>query len=785
MSKQSSRRKRKQRQIKQKTRLPAAGLVQRGHQAFQHANYEAAIKDWEQAQARLSDKSTLSPSLAEAYFRRAVSAAPPNLRDLQQAAKLQPDDQVYRYHLALTHHRNGNLAQAEPIYRQLLAASPPYKRAAAPLAQLLIAQKKVVTKDPVWPQLSQDEQTQLAAADALIKQKAASTLHHLSETKLHPLWRGLIALTLHDNATAHKNLQPLASNSSDLHPLPRSVARYYLGVIAMEAGQTEPALAHWQAAQSQEMNSPRLRQNLLALAYEQALKMQQAGHPQKAAELLEQIHAGTAYKALSAFQHQLNLELGYTAAQKDNWQQALAYWQKAEQAGDDSRKLLFNLALAYQKQEQYWEAAESWRSLLRRRPRKKDHPDALTDHQVARIWQNIAENYSKAGEYEESVKTYKNAVKWAPDNLDLRLKLVEAYQNEGRWQAAENELNRILDKDPNNIRALTLLAESYSEDYFPQRARRIWLRILELEPKNPVARQQLAHSYVEQGYNMLRWGQYQTAITILTEGLDHVPDNQNLLVALGGAYADWGKLEQARQYMAQARERNPNDLQTLYTIFTIWLYNKSVPDLQETFEHIKAVSAPIPGSFFMDLFERCYDADLEEEGEKILKFAEERYADDEGTLVSIAAGYSRIDQDDKALPILRRVTKNNPDHIEANIQLGIAYYHLDQTRLAKRHWNNAETLARKENNHLQMYKIKMIKDEYLHGKSVANDPFAILRGMPPEAWEELLKGAPPEIAAMLKNMDMDMLDMMLRLGGGMDGFDDDFFFDDDDDDFFF
>ncbi len=782
MSKRSSRRKRKQRQKKQKVRLTAPVLIQRGLTAFQQANYDVAIKDWEQARQKPSASETIAAPLAEAYFRRAMTAAQPRLTDLQQAAKLQPADHVYRYHLALAHHRMGELAPAESGYRRLLAETPPFKRAAVPLAQLLIDQKKSATKDPVWNELSPEEQRQLVAAEALVRNKAASTLQGLVEAPLHPLWHGLLAIALNDKETAQQNLQSLVDASSELHPLARGVACYYLGVLAAEAGQTEAALAHWQAARSGGLNSAHLRKNLSALAYERALKEQQAGQPQKAIELLEQVQAGSLNADLKDFYHQLNLDLGYAAAQQDNWQQALAYWQKAEQAGDDSRKLIFNLALAYQKQEEYWKSAEYWRTLLRRRPRKAGHPDALTDQQVARVWQNIAENYSKAGEYEESVKTYKNAVKWAPDNLDLRLKLVEAYQSEGRWQAAENELNRILEKDPDNIRALTLLAESYSDDYSPTRARDIWLRILELEPKNPIARQQLAHSYVEQGSRFTQWGQYQTAINILEEGLKYVPDNQRLLVMMGGAYADWGKLKQARQYLDQARTVNPNDLQTLHTIYQIWLYNESKPDLQQTFEHIKAVTDPIPGGFFLDLFHQCYEHDYEEEGEKLLKFAEEKYADDIDILVGVAAGYSILEQENSAMAILRRVLKKNPTHIEANIQLGILYHDMGQTRLAKRHWEKAESQASKENDPMALYKIKLTKDEYLYNKPPPTNPLEMLRDLPPQVRDELLKTAPPEIAALLRDMDPNMLDILLSMGGGLDDFDDDFFFDDDDED---
>lgn len=749
MSKRSSRRKRQEHQKKLETRLTAPVLAQQGRQAFQQADYTTAIKAWEHARQKPNPPSALAAALAEAYFRRALSQRSSSLADLQQAVKLQPKEPRYRYHLALAYHRQGALAEAEPLYRQLLAETPPFTRAAAPLTQLLIEQKRAVTIDAAWLQLTPSERAELALAEALA-QKNMSTLSQLAAKSLSPFWRGLAAIALHDTATAQQCLQPLATSPDTLSLQMRSVARYYLGVIAAEAGQPA-ALAHWQAAQADGLDSPHLQHNLEAAAYAQALKAQQAGQPHQAVDLLAQVRQPD--DAVNVLARQLNLELGYAASQKGDWATALSHWQQAEKAGDDSRRLVCNLALAYQHQQNYRQAAEYWRALLRRRPRKADHPDVLTDPQVARLWQNIAENYDQAGDLEEAITTYKNAIKWAPDNINLRLKLVETYQYEGRWQAAENELERILETDPNNVPALTMLAECYSDDYSPHRTRQLLQRVLELEPHNPVARQQLAHTYEKEGlgWSMLS-GNSKKAIAVYKEGLKYVPDSQRLLVLIGGSYADWGKLELARDYLSQAIALNPGDLDTLHTIFVIWITYKSLPDLHQTLAHIKSLTPPPPGAFFMDLFGHCNKAGLKSEVEEILHFVEERYAADDDVMVSLGSTYIDLEDDHKAAAILRRVLQKNPNHIEANIELGIVYYLLGQTRLAKNHWAKAEAQARKENNLILLHRIKLTKDEYLYGKQPPRNPLEMLRSLPPNLREEFLKNAPPEVADLLLNM---------------------------------
>ncbi len=775
MSKRSSRRKRKQ---KQKQQHKPAALVERGLDAFKQADYDGAIEAWAEAKGKPNTPANLPTALAEAHFRRALTTPAPGLVDLQEAAKLKPADSRYRYHLALAYHRQGELDRAEPLYRELLAESPPFERAAAPLAQLLIEQKKAVLKEPVWEQLEPESQAQLAAAEALIKGKADSTLRQLAEEPLEPLWAGLVALALADRAEAQQYLQAALSNGAGEHPLSRSVARYYLGVIAAAGGAVDTALDQWRAAQAGGLDSAHLRENMAVLTYRQAVAARQAGQPEQAVELLEQIQLPRG--EVRAFREQLDWEAGYAAAQKGQWEQAVSYWEAAEKRDNKNRRLIYNLALAYQHTQRFREAAEYWRTLLRRRSRKADHPDALTDKQVARIWQNVADNYTHAGDYDQAITTYKNAVKWAPDNIDLRLKLVDAYQSEGRWQAAENELHRILDKEPDHVPALTLLAESYSEGYYPGQARRLWLRILELEPQNPVARQQLAHTYAEEGSRFSYWGQHKKAIEVYQKGLKHVPDSQRLLAMMGGTYAEIKNFKQARQYLEQARAVNPNDLQTLHTIFLIWLEFDSPQDAAQTVEQIKAVPGPVPGGLFLDLFERAYDRGYTKMALEVLEYAEARFGQDDHLLVGIAIGYRSLDKTNRSLALMRQVIKRNPNHIEANIELGVIYHEMDQTRLAKRHWQMAETQARRENDQLKLHQIKLIKDQLLHGKRPPGDPIEMLLNMPPELREELLETAPPEVAEILRHMTPEMLEMFRQMDG-FPGFDDEF---DDEDRFF-
>jgi tetratricopeptide (TPR) repeat protein len=760
LSKQDSRRKRKLQKVKQQANLTGEALARDGMQAFKRVDYDGAIYHWTKTLQKKDRPPDVPFALAEAHFRRALSKPVTDLKDLNEAIKLKPNDNCYNYHLALAYHNQGELKKAESIYRSLLSGSPPYERVALPLAQLLIEQKVSVVKDPVAKYLTLQDKAQLSVAEALINQKPASTLARLIDVpSIDPIWRGLLAFALNKPEIAQQNLQNV---SDEYHPIHQAVAKYYMGLMAIDNNQLKTTLEYWLSAKSKGYDMLHLRKNLSVLYYHRAVQEYKAGRVPQANEFLEKVSSQYfKTKEFNQFKQQMNWQTGCEVARSGNWQKARQCWEKILQDGESNRRLTFNLALAHQKTDNYIEAAERWREVLRRRPRNADHEDALTDVQVARIWAIVAENYSRVGDDEEAIKTYKNAVKWSPENMELRLKLVELYQTEGRWQAAFNELERILEKEPKNVQALTMMAENYSEEWlFSDNGKNAWLRVLEIEPQNPVARQQLAHLYEKRGANIARWGSLKSAIEIYEEGLKHTPDSPRLLFMIGATYADLKNIDMARHYFNRTLDVKPDDLNTLYMLCQIWLSIGSEPDIEEIFAKIKSLPETTPSGFYIDLAEYCFDKKKVSRAKELASIIEEKYATDSAVLVSLAQLYhGSFDDDAKAVSILKALLEEKPDYAKAHVLLGTIYYEIGQTNIGKRHWQKATLLARKANDQALLYEIKVIKDELVHGK--IRSPLSMLRNIPPELLKQMLEGAPDHIReAILDNMDefMDFID---------------------------
>ena len=204
-----SRRSKRKARVKRKKSLSAQTLIQRGKTAFEQEDYGVAIENFELARQKSNAPAATLSALAESYFRRAASAPFSYTAriDLKHAVELAPHNPMYRYHLALARHRNGDLNKAISDYRNLLTENPPFRRAAFPLAQALIQQKKSVSRDPVWQNLGRAEKDHLFAAEALIRSKVAATRQKQLQKPVPPLWRGLTAFSLKNFELAAEQLQ--------------------------------------------------------------------------------------------------------------------------------------------------------------------------------------------------------------------------------------------------------------------------------------------------------------------------------------------------------------------------------------------------------------------------------------------------------------------------------------------------------------------------------------------------------------------------------------------------
>jgi tetratricopeptide (TPR) repeat protein len=280
-----SKRKRKGRSRKGSAQGSAA-LQRNGLRAFQQADYDRAIDAWERVAQRTPER-TPAAALAEAHFRRGLArmhdAGPQaSLPDLQQATELQPEDPCYAHHLGLAAFRSGDLDRAVRCFAVARRGDTGVAaRAAYPLALALRQRGDDPSAHPVWSALSDDEQAMLRAADAFRHRPY----------NLHPeapaLWHGIAALDEGDGQGAYDVFQGVVGGGSALE---KSVAHYYLGVLAADAARWEDAARSWNAARAAGYTSPWLLENAGELYHRLAEERLQEGDVEGALNAAQEAH---------------------------------------------------------------------------------------------------------------------------------------------------------------------------------------------------------------------------------------------------------------------------------------------------------------------------------------------------------------------------------------------------------------------------------------------------------------------------------------------------------------
>ena len=564
MARKHRRREKRARQRKQQQQHRPAQRLRDAAAALRSGKPAGALSLAEGAFAAANDPATEAAArrlVVEAHFRLAAVTTSDRqcLHHLDAALELAPESFRLRYHRAVTLCRLGRVAEAVPEF-EALAAQDASRRDVATLYQLARAAMgqsgandatAAAKADRLQTVLNDQPGVEAQAPDEPVQDDTAvlwQTLRHMMERPK--------AAPVAQLRTLADSLEPTGAGT---------LAQYYLGVAAMRAGDAETGRSAWQAAAAAGMATPWSDANHEHVFREQAHALGREGRWQALVDLLQShpqapLPDSTMTELLSV----AHAHLGHAAARANDWTAAAQHWQEVA-SGNVDRRLLQNLALADEALGNWSEAAATWRQVVRRRPRKQNHPDSLTDAQVAALWHHVVECYEHADDMDEALACLRTALKYAPEDLDLRLKAADIAMQSERDTVAINELDRLLAIDPRHVPALERLASLYTDNW-SRNPIPIWRRVLDIEPQHEEAREAIARWYVEDiEEEAYRYGllgprsrrSRKERIARLQEGLKELPGHPALLVELGKQHAKSNQQARARSYLEQAWEAAP------------------------------------------------------------------------------------------------------------------------------------------------------------------------------------------------------------------------------------
>lgn len=689
--------------------------------AFQSGRFGDAIAVWQ----TLGADPAVARALAEAHFRRALAApivvVPTSeiVADLRRAADLRPDDLRFAFHLGRMLHRTRDYGAAAEQYRAVLARDPQNAAAARLLVVLTLEQDPWADLSGL-PGMTPAVQAWAAPPQALL----AGRPPQVDDSALGAFWRGLGLLVAGDAAAAREVLADERSlPASGLHPL----RRYHRGAAAARAGDTAAAFALWQQVFAAGDRPPGLQDNLAALVYERLAALVEAGNVAAAGKVafnwVELFGGGAAFDELRI----RALDRAAAAeAEAGNWQHAAELWEAARRLLYGTQNLgspgpiMHNLALAYERQERWEDAADAWRALLRTRPRKgaAREADAQNDARWAWVRKRIITCYREADRPDEAVAVFRQMIKLEPDDLDLRVELADALQANDQERAAQNEIRRILEIDPYHPEAALREAEFLSERWQFAQAQELARAVAERNSNRPDIQRRVAELFLNHGRTHAQYGHYAAAYEAFVAGEAFQPDNPRFPINQARMEINMGRPGDTGALIERALAVGGQLNETWVLAVETWLMANKLDEARSLIERFERERAPAAEDYValgvqilaaalpplsVDPFSGVPALPPTDTPEirlalELLDKGVERRPDDRRILMMIAT-VLMLPRPDLARPYAEKLSRQHADDAEAQIVYGLVLALNNELREAKAALQRAEKLARQHGHH--------------------------------------------------------------------------------------
>lgn len=581
-------------------------VFEQGFEFFSKGKYTQAVNAWEKLPA---DHPERANALGEAYFRRYLAEQAES--DLETARSLLPQEPRIMYQVGLLRHRQGRLEEAIQAYAQAMQAGLSTRRAQT-VRVLAEIEHAPHSAPQVLAPLNDVERVRLLPAAYLLQNRSQALIDWQlpdlldaqekllkQEPALLRLWKGLAEFSTQQFAQAAATLAPITKGQ----PLPadaNSVRAYYYALALAHSGQEIEALSVLEQA-VQRAHFSAMSEGLAILVIRRTHLAIQEGSDDAIPLLERALKVAPNESRLAALLITRLANRAEQAARGNAWRAALADWLRMEgliqlaPENETTGIIVHNLAIAYERLEDWENAALRWNEVINLLPRRQTNNPSKRFSSGARLanmpvneakdWlrKRIIFCYQKAGQPERAVDVYRKAVKQDPADLPLRMGLVNALVANDQWLAAENELGRIIEQEPTHIPARLTLAHIIRETN-SWMARKLLTEALEIDPNNESVRKELSDLLLELGEQMMVWKR-DKAHELITEAAKIMPDHPRILAKLGESYVNMEQEEQAQQVFE--RVLAAGTVEAFGSVFTVYLNLDRVEPARATLERYK------------------------------------------------------------------------------------------------------------------------------------------------------------------------------------------------------
>jgi protein O-GlcNAc transferase len=285
-----------------------------------------------------------------------------------------------------------------------------------------------------------------------------------------------------------------------------------------------------------------------------------------------------------------------------------------------------------------------------------------------RILSNLGAAYSRLGRYPEAVGCYERALAIGPSEAAIRQNLALALYKTGELRKAAAEAARIVEAHPENEAATLLLAECHLQLGEHDEVIRLLRRPDGLPPEGRAAQYLL-------GTALLGAGRVAEAQAVLDRVLKE--DSAEAHVVIATMYVRESECARAAPEIQKALAMNPQ-LPLVNYLHGKCLMDDQVSDWAGAAEAFRRELAVNPSHFESNLLlgELLRQEGKNDDALRYIEHATRLHGDDLAVRFSRGAVYLALGRTEEALPLLEQVAAAVPEHIQAHMQLAVAYHRL-------------------------------------------------------------------------------------------------------------
>ena len=440
--------------------------------------------------------------------------------------------------IAIQYHRAGQLAEAESLYRQILAAQPNHPDALH-LFGLIAHQTGRHDLAVEWIRQSIRFSPNNPAAHSNLSE-ACRSLGRFDEAVL--ACRAALQIKP-DFPEAHNHLgnalrdggqlvEAMAAYRRAIQLKPDFLeAHNHLGIALRKAGRLDEAVAAYRHALELAPDHPEAHVNLANALKEQGRLDEALVLYRRALELKPGFPEG-------------HINLGIALKEQGRRPEAMAAFRRALELKLDDPEAQVNLGITLAEQDQLDEAVAAYRRALELKP---DFAEACS---------NLGAALAGQGQPDEAIAMFRRALQLKPDYLQALNNLGLALRDQGQLDEAIALCRRALELRSDDPEAHNHLGIALARQAQFGEAIAAYRRALQLKPDFPEAHNNLGAALAEQGQIDAAIGSYRRALQLK-------PDDLEGLNNLGTALSERGDLDESIASYRRALELKPNSPETL------------------------------------------------------------------------------------------------------------------------------------------------------------------------------------------------------------------------------